>query len=330
MTEAAHWETLPGNRVLCRLCPTDCRLRPGQTAPCGTRANRDGRMVPLQYGRIASAGMDPIEKKPLYHFHPGRSIYSVAAHGCNLHCRFCQNWNLSQSVGGVAREVPPADLVAAAAAAGSVGIAYTYSEPLVWFEYLRDVSRLAAAAGLKNVIVSNAFLHEKPLRELLPDLHAANFDLKSMKPEFYTKVCKGKLEPVLRTIALAREADIHVEVTNLVIPGLNDADEDLDALARWVAELDRTIPLHLSAYRPAWRCEAPPTTPETLARAVEIAREHLDHVYAGNLTVQGAADTHCAACGAVVIERDVYRADSRLTDEARCPACKAPVPVVVD
>lgn len=361
--EAAHWTALPDRAVRCALCPLGCRLADGRDGPCGSRGNRGGRMIPLEYGRLVSAAMDPIEKKPLYHFHPGAQILSIAALGCNLHCQFCQNWTISQrrdgrpggaggrpGGGGDSRrggadggrgggrephdrrvdasDATPAQVVALARDQGSVGIAYTYSEPLVWFEFVRDTAALARAAGLKNVIVTNGFLNEAPLRELLPLIDAANVDLKAMDDAFYRKVCKARLEPVLRALRLCRELGVHLEVTNLVIPGWNDRDEQLVALIDFVAGLGRGVPLHFSAYHPAYKFASPPTPPATLARAAALARGQLDFVYVGNVHVPGTSDTRCPGCGATVIERAGYRARSRLGPDGACPGCGWVLPVV--
>jgi pyruvate formate lyase activating enzyme len=328
--EAAWWHKEPDGAVRCELCPIGCRLVEGREGPCGTRVNVGGRMFAREYGRLVSAALDPIEKKPLYHFHPGAAILSIAAQGCNLHCQFCQNWSISQEKSDFAQDATPEQLVAEAKTRRSVGIAYTYSEPLVWYEFVRDTARLARVAGLKNVIVTNGFLNEAPLRELLPWIDAANVDLKSMDDGFYRKVCKARVEPVLRSLRTCRELGVHLEVTNLVIPGWNDSDAQLGALIDFVASLGRDVPLHFSAYRPAWKFDAPPTPASTLARAARLARGKLDFVYAGNIHVDGATDTVCPSCGEVVIERDGYRIRSRLgPGSAACPGCGRRLPIVV-
>jgi pyruvate formate lyase activating enzyme len=333
MIAAAWWQALDNGQAACTLCPIGCRLRPGQTGPCGTRANRDRTMVPLHYGQVVSLGVDPIEKKPLYHFHPGRPILSAAAPGCNLHCLFCQNWSISQQPQAPTRRVSPEQLVAAAVEENSVGLAFTYSEPLVWYEYVRDTTRAARAAGLKNVLVTNGFLNPEPLAELLPWIDAANIDLKSMEDRFYRKVCKARLEPVLAAIRQFVAAGVHVEVTNLVIPGYNDSDEQLGRLVDFVAGLQpaggRAIPLHFSAYHPAWKMDAPPTPRSTLLRAREIALGKLDWVYLGNVGGSEGRDTACRECGKVVIARSGFQARVHLTQEARCPGCGNGLPVVM-
>jgi pyruvate formate lyase activating enzyme len=286
-------------------------------------------MVTLQYGRLVSAAVDPIEKKPLYHFLPGASILSIAALGCNLHCRFCQNWSISQQHTGATTDLSPEQVVDECERCDSVGIAYTYSEPLVWYEYLLDTARLARARGLKNVIVSNGFLNREPLAELAPLIDAANIDLKSMDDGFYRKVCKARLQPVLDAIVQLHAAGVHLEVTNLVIPGHNDDDEQLCRLVDFVAGVDPEIPLHFSAYRPSYQFTAPATPVATLERAAAIARERLAFVFLGNVLVESAADTRCPGCGTVAIQRSGYRTRSRLTPDGGCPGCGRRLPVVL-
>lgn len=325
---AAWWTPLAADHVRCDLCPLRCRLRPGRDAPCGTRGNREGVMVPLEYGRVAAVGLDPVEKKPLYHFRPGAAVFSVAARGCNLHCAFCQNWSLSQGEGQEIAETTPEALVAEALSLGATGLAYTYSEPLVWFEFVRDTARLARAEGLANIVVTNGYLEPGPLAELVPWLDAANVDLKSMDDRFYRRICKARLQPVLDSIAALHAAGVHLEITNLVIPGHNDAPAQIDALAAFTADLDRTIPLHLSAYRPAWKLQARPTTASDLQAAAAVARRRLDHVYLGNVRLAGESDTRCAVCGAAVVRRDGYAVHPRLGAGGACPECGARVPGV--
>jgi len=325
---AAYWDAISDRRVACKLCPTACQLREGQDGPCGTRGNRAGAMVPLQYGKVVAAGLDPIEKKPLYHFLPGRPILSVAAQGCNLHCAFCQNWQISQQKGAAGENLAPADIVRLARRHGSMGVAYTYSEPLVWFEFVRDTARLVREAGLVNVVVSNGYLNPEPLAELIPLLDAANIDLKSMDERFYREVCKARLAPVLATITALVAAGVHVEVTNLVIPGHNDGDPQLARLRDWVADLSPDIPLHLSAYRPEYKFDAPATPPATLDRAARLCAERLHYVYAGNVRLPAWNDTRCPACGEAVIARRGYQTECRLT-APKCPACDAALPIIL-
>jgi pyruvate formate lyase activating enzyme len=328
MIEAAYWQALDDRRVACLLCPVGCTLRPGRDGPCGTRGNRDGAMVALQYGKVVAAGLDPMEKKPLFHFLPGRPILSVAAMGCNLHCAFCQNWQLSQTRDGRARDLSPQAVVRLAQQQRSTGIAYTYSEPLVWFEFVRDTAGLARAAGLVNVVVSNGYLNPQPLAELLPLLDAANIDLKSSDDRFYREVCQGRLAPVLATLAAIHTAGVHLEVTHLVIPGYNDGDEQFARLRDLVADVSPEIPLHLSAYHPDYRFDAPATPPDTLVRAARICAERLRYVYVGNVALDDWQDTRCPSCGEVVIERNGYRTVCRLAAPV-CPACGQALPIVL-
>ena len=326
---AAWWRALPNGQAACDLCPIGCRLREGQTGPCGTRANRHGVMAPLHYGRIATAALDPIEKKPLFHFHPGCDILSVAAPGCNLHCAFCQNWNLSQEHDAPTRPATARELVATAIDHGSVGIAFTYSEPLVWFEFVRDTARAARAAGLATVLVTNGYLNPEPLAELLPLIDAANIDLKSMDDRFYRRVCKARLAPVLDSIRRFVAAGVHVELTNLVIPGHNDDEASLEALIDFVVGLGRPVPLHFSAYHPAWRMQAPPTPRATLLRAYEQASRRLDWVYLGNLSGEQGRDSRCPTCATLLVDRSSYRGISTLTPSAACPHCGTPHPFIL-
>lgn len=326
---AAYWHALPTGQTACTLCPVGCRLRPGRTGPCGSRANRGGVMTLLNYGAIVSAAVDPIEKKPLYHFHPGRPILSVAAPGCNLHCLFCQNWSISQKSDVPTRQAAPEELVEAARRAGSVGIAFTYSEPLVWFEFVRDTAKLARAAGLRNVLVTNGYLNAEPLDELLPWIDAANVDLKSMDEGFYRKVCKAALAPVLAAIRRFHAAGVHLELTNLLIPGHNDRDEQIQALVDFVAALDPGIPLHFSAYHPAYKLQAPPTPPQTLLRARDLALAKLRWVYLGNLDLPQGRDTLCPDCGTAWVRRAGFAAEVFLAGEPRCPGCGRRAPIVM-
>ncbi len=327
--DAQWWQPLDGDRVACALCPIGCRLRPGQDGPCGTRGNRRGRMATLHYGKVVALGVDPIEKKPLYHFLPGSLVLSVAAPGCNMHCLFCQNWGISQKHDAATRDMSPQHVVDQAVRAGSRSVAFTYSEPLVWYEFVCDTAQLARDAGLRTVIVSNGFLNREPLAALIPYIDAANIDLKSMDDGFYRKVCKARLQPVLDTITDLHAAGVHLEITNLVIPGQNDSDAAIAALADFVGGLSRTIPLHLSAYHPSYRFDAPATPPATLAHAAAVCAQQVDHVYVGNCDLPEWNDTLCPQCGATVIARVGYHTQNRLTADGQCPRCRHLIACVV-
>lgn len=303
--EAKYYTKLEGGRVRCLLCPQSCLIEPGGAGRCRVRTNRNGRLEADSYARLVSLSMDPMEKKPLYHFHPGSYILSVGPNGCNLSCQFCQNWEISQAAVPTAR-VSPEELILAAKSHQSVGLAYTYTEPLIWFEYLMDVLPRAREQGLVNVLVTNGFINPEPLRELLPYIDAMNVDLKSMDPEFYRRICGGELAPVLRTIEQAH-GRCWVEITNLVIPGLNDSPQQQQALVDWVADLDPKMPLHLSRYFPQYKMTRPATPESTLISFANRAREKLSYVYVGNIRLPDMSDTFCPGCGQLLIDRDGYR-----------------------
>ena len=283
MREAAYYETLPGMRVRCRLCPHGCGIAEGKAGLCGVRVNRSGRLFSANYGRAASVALDPIEKKPLYRFHPGKQILSVGTVGCNLACSFCQNWSISKEVQTPTQPVSGSELVSTARKLGSFGIAYTYNEPFVWYEFVRETAEAARAAGLENVLVTNGYVTLEPLEEVLPYIDAANIDIKSIRDGFYQKMCNGSVAPVLETVRTMAAA-CHVELTNLIVPGENDSDEDIRGLVDWIVRfLGPEVPLHFSRYFPCYRMTVPATPAATLERAASLAREKLKYVYLGNI-----------------------------------------------
>jgi pyruvate formate lyase activating enzyme len=313
----------------CLLCPRHCRIAPEKAGFCQVRMNQNGRLIAVNFAKAASIALDPVEKKPLYHFYPGRMVLSVGTIGCNLACDFCQNWHISRAAAPTT-PVTPVKLAAlaieSARAQGGIGLAYTYSEPLVWFEFLKEVMPRIRRAGLKNVLVTNGFLEPKPWDEILQWTDAANIDLKAFTPEYYQRLCHGHLEPVLANIRAAH-GRIHLELTTLLVPGENDAPQQVAALAQWVATLDPEIPLHLSRYYPAYKMKEPPTPLESMERARHIAAEYLHFVYLGNIS--GANDTFCPDCGSLLIERDGYQARSKLTRPA-CPDCGRKIPLIME
>ena len=321
LKEALHCEPLAEGKVACHLCPQECKIAPGNVGFCGVRRNVDGVLCAELYGQVAAVQMDPIEKKPLYHFHPGAAILSIGNNGCNLRCQWCQNWHLSNGHAST-RDAAPAEVVALAQEHGSIGIAYTYNEPLVGFEYVLDCSRLAAEAGLVNVLVTNGYANAQPLAELLPHVDALNVDLKSIKDEDYRRYAKGRLAPVQHTIREAAKC-CHLEVTNLVVTGVNDSRDDLVALVEFVASVDRSIPLHFSRYFPNFNFDAPATSESTMRLAYEIGCEALDYVYVGNIALSGASDTRCPGCGRVLIERSGYSTRVVGTANRVCSKCGA-------
>ncbi|MBM3307985.1 MAG: AmmeMemoRadiSam system radical SAM enzyme [Candidatus Eisenbacteria bacterium] len=320
MAEAAHWEPAGEGRAHCLLCPQSCVIPEGGHGICLGRVNRGGALQADNFGRCVSLAMDPIEKKPLYHVCPGREILSVACNGCNLRCDFCQNWTISQEPARTS-PLPAFELVRIAVESGSFGIAYTYTEPLVWFEYILEAGALAHERGLKNVLVTNGVINERPLRELLPLVDAMNVDLKSMRPGFYREHCRvDGLESVLRTIRIAAEA-CHVEVTNLLIPGLNDSPDETRELARFVAGVDVRIPLHFSRYFPQHRMTVPATPLSTLTRAADIAAEKLYYVYLGNTGRQERSHTHCPVCGNLLVRRTGHQTSIVGLSGRNCRRC---------
>ncbi|WP_277997655.1 AmmeMemoRadiSam system radical SAM enzyme [Thermanaeromonas sp. C210] len=328
--EAKYYVKLDEDRVECRLCPHTCILAPGRRGLCRVRENREGRLYSRNYGLCSSLAVDPIEKKPLYHFHPGRLILSVGTVGCNFACQFCQNWEIAH---GEPEVVPltPEVLVEKARDLDTVGIAYTYSEPVVWFEFVLDTAGLARERGLKNVLVTNGFIRPEPLRELLPVIDALNIDVKGYNKEFYRRVIRGDYEPVLQTARLAREAGCHIELTTLLVTGMNDDLGELEELVKRIRdELGESTPLHFSRYFPHYKLHLPPTPRETMERAWEMARARLHYVYLGNIEHPRASNTYCPRCGSLVIRRRGYTVSpAGLTGEGACGRCGEKLAVIM-
>lgn len=324
------WRPGEGGRVLCLLCHRHCSIAPGASGVCGVRRNEGGALVLPYYGRISSAAVDPVEKKPLFHFRPGGRVFSIGFTGCNLVCPFCQNWTISQDPDAPTEYLSPRDAVRAARDSGCSMIAYTYSEPLVHAEYVLDCMDRARAEGLENVLVTNGHALEDPAREILDRTDAANVDLKTWDPRWYRSELGGDLAAVRRFLEIAAERT-RLEVTTLVIPDRNDDDESMRGIAGFLAGLSPDLPLHLSAYRPMYKYRLPPTPPDTLERLAGIARERLRYVYLGN--VPGQEDTLCTACGALLVRREGYRTSLESLvpggpDSSACGRCGAPVPIV--
>ncbi len=293
LSEARYWEGSQSGRAHCLLCPHGCNLAGQQVGLCRVRQNVGGTLRTLNYGRVSSVNWDPIEKKPLFHFHPGSMILSIGSIGCNLACSFCQNWSISQQEAGTRRMTPEEVVSRARAEPDSIGIAYTYNEPFIWYEFVLETARLAKASGLNNVLVTNGYVNEEPLKEVLPFIDAMNVDIKSMSERFYHDLCHGKAKPPRRTVELAKRAGCLVEVTNLVIPNWNDSVEAIGELVDWAAGVDPEMPLHFSRYHPDYKMTEPPTPADTLYRAREIARAKMRYVYIGNLWGGEGEDTVC-------------------------------------
>jgi len=321
----------PDGAVRCVACAHRCLLRPGRVGICGVRVNRGGALETLVYGRAAAAHVDPIEKKPLFHVYPGSLAYSIATAGCNFHCLHCQNWEISQGPhDGFAipsQPLAPAEAVRQARRSGSRSVAYTYTEPTVFIEYVHDTAELAAEAGLANVLVTNGYQTAEAIDLLAPFVAAANVDLKSFDDRFYRRVCGARLAPVVDAIVAMRGHGIWVELTTLVIPDLNDDPAMLGALARWiVAEVGPETPWHVSRFFPAYRLgDHRPTPTATIEMAVRIGREAgLRHVYSGNME-DGDQDTKCAGCGTTLIRRRGFHAMRAGLAGGRCTACGRPL-----
>lgn len=325
--EAQYYQKLANGAVSCRLCPHYCLIENGGTGKCHSRVNRDGTLFTRSYGETVSLSLDPIEKKPLYHFKPGSVILSTGPCGCNFSCSFCQNWQISQMIVPTER-ISPEKLAEMASYRGSIGIAYTYTEPTIWFEFIMDTGALVHKRGLVNVLVTNGFIAPEPLEELLPIADAMNIDLKSMDESFYTEHCGGSLKPVLATIEAAYGYNTHIEITNLLIPGLNDSDEQITRLVEFIASLSPNIPLHISRYFPAYRMTRPATPVASLERAYRIAKERLRYVYVGNFDHPESRNTYCV-CGNLLIERWGFTARSVGIENGKCNVCGAPFDGVV-
>ncbi|HWO70360.1 MAG TPA: AmmeMemoRadiSam system radical SAM enzyme [Actinomycetota bacterium] len=332
-----YWHRLPDGRIQCDVCPRACKLQEGQRGFCFVRARVGDAIVLTTYGRSSGFCVDPIEKKPLFHFLPGTPVLSFGTAGCNLGCRFCQNWDISKSreVDTLAQEASPEEIARAAERLGCPSVAFTYNDPVIFMEYAIDVADACHARGIRAVAVTAGYMCPEPRAEFYAHMDAANVDLKGFTEDFYRKICLGELRPVLETLEyLRRETDVWFEVTTLLIPGLNDSDEEIDAETRWFVEhLGPDVPLHFTAFHPDFKMlDRPPTPPETLRRARRIAMANgLRYVYTGNVHDPEGQTTYCHGCGAAVIERDWYLLGGwNLTDDGRCRSCGTRIPGVFE
>lgn len=316
MIEAQFYRKLDNNAVQCQLCPQMCEIGEGKRGMCLGRKNDRGTLYTENYGETISVSMDPIEKKPLYHFYPGREILSIGPNGCNLTCDFCQNYTISQQKAPTS-PVRTEDLIALCRKYNSVGVAYTYTEPLIWYEYILDTAKILHAHNLKVVLVSNGFINPEPLKKLLPHMDAMNIDLKAFTNEFYKTYCSGRLEPVKNTIRIAVQ-HTHVEITNLIITDLNDSKKEIEKLVLFVAEINKEIPLHFSRYFPVYKMNKSPTKLETLEMAYEIGKQRLSYVYVGNINLPHMHDTHCPNCNELLIKRSGFYTSIKSIDENNC------------
>ncbi len=340
-TESFHathyWHRLADGRVQCDVCPRACKLHEGQEGMCFVRANRGGEVVLTTYGRSSGYCVDPIEKKPLNHFLPGTPILSFGTAGCNLACKFCQNWDISKSreTDTLADQAAPDRIARAAKALGCASVAYTYNDPVIFMEYAIDVAQACREYGIKSVAVTAGYICPEPRAELYRYMDAANVDLKGFSERFYWKICGGHLQPVLDTLTyLKHETRVWFEITTLLIPGENDSEQEIDAMTRWIVEnLGPEVPMHFTAFHPDWKMmDKPHTPPATLTRARNIAlRNGVRYAYTGNVHDKAGGSTYCHRCGTTLIGRDWYTlSDWNLGTGGRCAACGTPCPGVFE
>lgn len=332
-----YWHTLADGRLQCDVCPRECRLHEGQRGLCYVRGREGDEVVLYSYGRSSGFCVDPIEKKPLNHFLPGSAVLSFGTAGCNLACKFCQNWDMSKSreMDTLADSAMPMKLAETALELGCRSVAFTYNDPVIFLEYAVDVARACRELGVKAVAVSAGYIQDAPRREFFQYMDAANIDLKGFTDGFYRKICGGELQNVLETLRyVAHETDVWMELTTLLIPGENDSDEELEAMTRWVvSELGPDVPMHFTAFHPDWKMrDTPATPPETLTRARQIALANGVHfAYTGNVHDPAGGSTFCPNCHEVVIERDWYQLGFwGITSKGRCHVCNSPLPGVFE
>jgi pyruvate formate lyase activating enzyme len=325
---ARWWHALPDGRIQCDLCPRDCKLHEGQRGLCFVRKMEEGKMVLTTYGRSSGFCVDPIEKKPLNHFYPGSSVFSFGTAGCNLACKFCQNWDISKSreTDTLMDQASAEEIAAAAEQSGCKSVAFTYNDPVIFAEYAMDVADACHARGLKTVAVTAGYMHDEARRAFYAKMDAANIDLKGFTEDFYVKLTGGHLQPVLDTLMyLKRETKVWFEITTLLIPGHNDSDAEIESMSQWIMrELGPDVPLHFSAFHPDWKMrDVPPTPASTLTRARDIAlKAGLHYVYTGNVHDTTGGTTACPNCHESLIVRDWYRIDHySLMPDGHCPHC---------
>lgn len=328
MREALLYQKLKDKRVYCHLCCHRCLIAPDKRGICSVRENRGGKLYSLVYGLAIAANVDPIEKKPLFHFLPGSQSFSIATAGCNFRCSFCQNWQESQIIKEsgeiIGEKLSPEEIVRRAKKTGCVSIAYTYTEPTIFFEYARETALLAKKEGLANVFVTNGYQTPETIKEMAKFVEAANVDLKSFSEDFYRKICGARLEPVLETIKLMYKAGIWLEITTLVVPGQNDSDKELSQIAQFIAQIDKNIPWHISRFRPDFQMsDSFPTPLETLEKAYQIGKKAgLKYVYLGNVLTETGENTYCPKCGSLAIKRFGYETEIlAVNKKGKCQKC---------
>jgi pyruvate formate lyase activating enzyme len=331
--EARYYDKLPEKRVECQLCPHRCKVADLERGTCGVRENRGGVYHTLVHSRAVSANVDPIEKKPLFHFLPGTTAFSIATAGCNMECKFCQNWQISQyrPEQVKAMRLEPARVHEMAKAAGARSIAYTYSEPTIYYEYMFDTAALGKKTGVRSVVVSAGYIEEQPLKDLLPHVDAIKIDLKSFRQSFYDSQCRGQLKNVLKTLEIIRAAGKWLEIVVLIVPTLNDSEGEIRDMTRWVkATLGADVPVHFTRFHPTYRLRALPRTPTgTMERCHEIAKaEGINFAYLGNVAGHAAENTSCPSCKEIVIRRMGMGVEAVRLSGGQCPKCKRTIPGV--
>jgi pyruvate formate lyase activating enzyme len=319
MKKALWQKRLENSKVQCLLCPRNCIISNKRDGFCFGRVNHNGILYAKNYGQAVTIAIDPIEKKPLFHFLPGTDILSTATYGCNMRCPFCQNYEISQ-VKTPTTEITPENLIEIAKNKKLKSIAFTYTEPFIWYEMVLDTSKIAKDNGIKIILVTNGLINSKPLEEIIPYIDAMNIDLKSMDAKVYKKILSGDLSTVQNTIKTSFENGIHIEITNLIVTGMNDKESDISDLIDWVVSLSPDIPIHFSKYSPNYQYKEPPTSPEILEYAYEKAKEKLNFVYTGNV-IAGKENTYCPKCNELLIERNYFNIKQNRLINGKCPSC---------
>ncbi len=333
LKEVRYYKKLPELKIQCQICPKECEIADLERGYCGNKENRKGTYYSLVYGQSCAAHIDPIEKKPLFHYLPSTAAFSIAAAGCNFECKFCQNWRIAQyrpeQVDSFS--LPPRELVSLANQKGCPTIAFTYTEPVVYYEYMYDTAQYARSMGIGSVMISNGYIKEEPLIQLCKQLNGVKVDLKAFSEKFYKEYCSGELKPVLETLQRLQKIGIWYELVVLIIPTLNDSDLEIRAMCEWIkSELGVNVPIHFSRFHPMYKIKNLPSTPvKTLETAHAIARDvGLHYVYLGNVTGHKAESTFCPGCGKVLIERVGYHVVRNALQGGACPSCKRIIPGV--
>ncbi len=323
--EAQFYEQFKDGRIKCFLCPHGCEISHNMVGKCRVRKNSSKGLITLNYGKITAHNMDPIEKKPLYHFYPGKNIFSIGSFGCNLKCSFCQNYNIAHGNPECIEAMPEKVAEISSRQIDNIGVAYTYNEPSVWYEFVLDTAKLVREKGKKNVMVSNGYIRREPLLRLIPHIDAMNIDLKSFSKKFYNDICKGEQSPVMETILTARK-DCHIEITTLLIEGLNTEMEEIRGLAKWISSIDRDIPLHLSRYYPAYEMDLPATSVKTIIELYNEAKQYLNYVYIGNI-YGFDNNTYCPNCKTLIVSRD-FKVEIQNLVSGLCNNCGEEIRIV--